>query len=155
MVLESQIAGRLVAITLQLFEWFAERCLRRGRGTGYCFRKFLMLVRRERDASYLGIRFLTARFGVNAMPAKIFVETLLFFVNFFVIQRMFIFRELGARRKAAAWLALVLLGGPDSFEDLRLPPTSHLFAQGDRSPEGSTRAMAFGTRSLPGFRRFC
>ncbi len=144
MVLESQIAGRLVAV---LFNYsmvrrtvFASR-----EGHRVLLPKYLMLVGASGTASYLGIRFLTARFGVNAMPAKIFVETLLFFVNF-VIQRMFIFREPGRRGgKAAAWLALVLLAGLTAFEIYGFR-TSHIFAQEIWSPEGSTRAMAFGAQ---------
>jgi len=52
--------------------------------------KYLLLVCLSGSASYLGIQFLNSRFHIQALAAKLFVETLLFFANF-AIQRDFIF----------------------------------------------------------------
>ena len=52
--------------------------------------KYLLLVCLSGTASYAGIQLLNTRFHIQALPAKLFVETLLFFANF-AIQRDFIF----------------------------------------------------------------
>jgi glycosyltransferase involved in cell wall biosynthesis len=90
-VLESQVAGRLVAVIFN-YSMVRKTVFASREGHQVLLPKYLLLVAASGTASYLGIQFLTARFGVGAMPAKLFVETLLFFVNF-LIQRMFIFRE--------------------------------------------------------------
>ena len=90
--------------------------------------KYLLLVCLSGSASYAGIQLLNARFHIQPLPAKLLVETLLFFANF-AIQRDFIFGKSppesnpdGARpawtgrvppwipRAALAALAAVLLG---------------------------------------------
>jgi hypothetical protein len=90
--------------------------------------KYLLLVCLSGGASYAGIQLLNSRFRIQPLPAKLMVETLLFFANF-AIQRDFIFGkspgESGRRAAKAAWvdrvprwipeallgaLALVLLG---------------------------------------------
>ena len=52
--------------------------------------KYLLLVCASASASYAGIQLLNSRFHIRPVPAKLFVETLLFFANF-AIQRDFIF----------------------------------------------------------------
>jgi glycosyltransferase involved in cell wall biosynthesis len=52
--------------------------------------KYLLLVCVSGTASYAGIQLLSSRFHIQALPAKLLVETLLFFANF-AIQRDFIF----------------------------------------------------------------
>ena len=92
LVLESQVVARAGGGGLQLLDGAQARSSPRAKGTRCCCPStccwWSPAARRRTWAS----SFLTARFGVSAMPAKIFVETLLFFVNF-AIQRMFIFRE--------------------------------------------------------------
>jgi hypothetical protein len=53
--------------------------------------KYLLLVLASGTASYYGIRFFSQNVGVYPIYAKIFVETILFFVNF-AVQRLFIFK---------------------------------------------------------------
>ena len=53
--------------------------------------KYLMLVVVSGTASYAGIQFVHQGFGVSPIPAKLLVETVLFFVNF-AVQRLFIFK---------------------------------------------------------------
>ena len=103
--------------------------------------KYLLLVCLSGTASYAGIQLLNSRFHVQPLPAKLLVETLLFFANF-AIQRDFIFGKSEAekhpnaarrkwRPKLPAWLpraalgvlAAVLLGiviygfGPEPFRN--------------------------------------
>jgi hypothetical protein len=52
--------------------------------------KYLLLACVSGAASYAGIQLLNSRFHVQLLPAKLLVETLLFFANF-AIQRDFIF----------------------------------------------------------------
>jgi glycosyltransferase involved in cell wall biosynthesis len=89
-ILESQIIGRVVAVT---FNYTTVR-----RSVFYSHQrhstvlpKYLALVVVSGSASYAGIRLLHENLGVNPVPAKLLVETALFFVNF-AVQRMFIFR---------------------------------------------------------------
>ena len=72
--------------------------------------KYLLLVCLSGVASYAGIQLLNARFHVQVLPAKLLVETLLFFANF-AIQRDFIFgkgqEEPGHDRARPPWISLV------------------------------------------------
>jgi hypothetical protein len=116
--------------------------------------KFLLLVVSSGTASYLGIRFLTARFGVTAMPAKLFVETLLFFVNF-AVQRLFIFhgrQDLVRRRwprmgRFYSGLILAVLAGLIGLEVYGFR-TSHLFSQQIWLPVGRARLLQFAALYL-------
>ncbi len=58
--------------------------------------KYLLLVCFSGTASYAGIQFLNSRFHIQPLPAKLLVETLLFFANF-AIQRDFIFGKSPAK----------------------------------------------------------
>ena len=62
--------------------------------------KYLLLVAASGSVSYGGIRLISAKFGIDAVPAKLMVESLLFLVNF-AVQRMFIFRP-GVRSQATS-----------------------------------------------------
>jgi glycosyltransferase involved in cell wall biosynthesis len=68
---------------------------------------YLLLVCLSGAASYAGIQLLNSRFHIQLLPAKLLVETLLFFANF-AIQRDFIFGKspLESRPKRAkpAWI---------------------------------------------------
>ena len=133
--------------------------------------KYLLLVVSSGTASYLGIQFLTTRLGVTAMPAKLFVETLLFFVNF-AVQRMFIFHgserhaegnaegnaesngegKAGRRERAPTgrfytWLILAVLAVLVALEIYGFR-TSHLFSQEIWDPQGRARLLQFGALYL-------
>jgi putative flippase GtrA len=60
--------------------------------------KYIGLTIVSGTCSYLGIRALSANFGMAVVPAKLLVETFLFFVNF-AVQRAFIFKPDGAAAK--------------------------------------------------------
>ncbi len=68
--------------------------------------KYLLLVCLSGIASYAGIELLNTRLHIQPLPAKLLVETLLFFANF-AIQRDFIFGKIppaeGGRR-APGWI---------------------------------------------------
>jgi glycosyltransferase involved in cell wall biosynthesis len=140
-VLESQVAGRVVAVIFN-YSMVRKTVFASEEGHQVLLPRYLLLVASSGTASYLGIQFLTSRFGVNAMPAKLFVETLLFFVNF-AIQRMFIFRE--ARPgggKVFARLILLVLAAVIALELYGLR-TSHVFAQEIWEAAGKARAIWF------------
>ena len=64
--------------------------------------EYLLLVCVSGAASYAGIQMLSSRFHLQLLPAKLLVETLLFFANF-AIQRDFIFgRSPKCTRRALA-----------------------------------------------------
>ena len=60
--------------------------------------KYLLLVAAGGMVSYTGIRLLSPRLGIDALPAKLAVETLLFLVNF-AVERLFIFQP----EESRAW----------------------------------------------------
>src|ERR1035437_6629920 len=120
---------------------------------------YLLLVVSSGTASYLGIQFLITRLGVTAMPAKLFVETLLFAVNF-AVQRMFIFQgreergeDKAARRPRApsvrfyTWLILAVLAVLVALEIYGFRP-SHLFSQEIWDPQGRARLPQFAALYL-------
>ena len=84
------------------------------------------------------------------MPAKLFVETLLFFVNF-AIQRMFIFHGPRQWRAPSAapsgrfytWLILAVLAVLVAVEVYGFR-TANLFSQEIWAPEGRARVLQFG-----------
>ena len=117
--------------------------------------KYLLLVVSSGTASYLGIQFAVTHLGVTAMPAKLFVETLLFFVNF-TVQRMFIFNEPKGNlvpsepapsgrfysRLILAVLAVLVALEIYGFR------TSDLFAQEIWDPVGGVRLLQFAALYL-------
>ena len=152
-VLESQVAGRLVAVIFN-YSMVRKTVFASREGHQVLLPKYLLLVATSGTASYLGIQFLTARFGVNAMPAKLLVETLLFFVNF-LIQRMFIFREAHAGTgRFFSRLILLVLAALVALEVYGFR-TSHMFAQQIWSPEGSDAGGPVRAPCTPAFQRRC
>jgi glycosyltransferase involved in cell wall biosynthesis len=69
--------------------------------------KYLLLVCLSGVTSYAGIQLLNSRFHIQLLPAKLLVETLLFFANF-AIQRDFIFGKSpgkpGQDRSQPSWI---------------------------------------------------
>ncbi|MEO8595270.1 MAG: glycosyltransferase [Candidatus Solibacter sp.] len=149
-ILGAQVVARVVSVAVN-YSMVRSRVFASREGHQVLLPKYLLLVVASGTASYLGIRFATARLHVTAMPAKIFIETLLFFVNF-AIQRMFIFkgREAPVETPAPAgnnagprlyyWLigaAFLALAGVEVY-GFR---TSNLLAQEIWFPEGRTRLL--------------
>src|ERR1035437_4728131 len=161
-ILGAQVVARLVSVvfnyTMVRARVFASRDAHQ-----VLLPKYLLLVLASGTASYLGIQFATTRLGVSAMPAKLFVETLLFFVNF-AVQRMFIFHGRegngegkaegnAARRERApsgrfyTWLILAVLAVLVSVEVYGFR-TSHLFSHEIWDLEGRARLPQFGALYL-------
>ena len=140
-ILESQIAARVASVIFN-YAMVRKTVFASREGNEVLLPKYLLLVVTSGTASYLGIRFLTGRFGVNAMPAKILVETLLFFVNF-LIQRMFVFREgkAGTGRFFSRLILLVLAALV--VVEIYGFGASHVLAQAIWEPEGGARAVRF------------
>ncbi len=121
--------------------------------------KYLLLVLVSGAVSYAGILLLSTKLGINPVPAKLIVETILFFANF-AIQRMFIFEpqseprslESGApkpaaRRQWGVWLILLVFLGALSLEVYGFR-TGHLFSQHIWEPVGLQRLAKFGGEYL-------
>ncbi len=89
-VLGSQILARVFAVTFNYTMVRSSVFYSRQRHKAV-LPKYLGLVVGSGTASYGGIRWLTASFGIGAVAAKLLVETFLFFVNF-AVQRAFIFK---------------------------------------------------------------
>ena len=68
--------------------------------------EYLLLVCLSGVTSYAGIQLLNSRFHIQVLPARLLVETLLFFANF-AIQRDFIFGKSPARSSPRHWIAKV------------------------------------------------
>ncbi len=115
-ILSSQILGRAFAVAFNYTMVRSSVFYSKERHRAV-LPKYLLLVLASGTVSYGGIRLLGDRFGVNAVAAKLAVETLLFFANF-AVQRLLIFkpREAGHPPEAAA-----------PFPD-RLPHTVFLLA---------------------------
>jgi dolichol-phosphate mannosyltransferase len=98
-ILGSQALGRALAAA---FQYGAVRrpVFHSERSHAQVLPKYLALLLVSGAASYAGIRALVAWLGIGAVPAKLIVETLLFFGNF-VVLRSFIFRR-GRRENGAA-----------------------------------------------------
>jgi len=67
--------------------------------------KYLTLVVVSGTASYWGIHLMRERLGVSPVPAKLLVETILFFVNF-AVQRLFIW-EMPVMPPRLVWLRVL------------------------------------------------
>ena len=85
----SQALGRLVAVAFN-YSMVRRAVFFSKLGHLSVLPKYLLLVCLSGTASYAGIQLLNTRFHIQLLPAKLFVETLLFFANF-AIQRDFIF----------------------------------------------------------------
>ena len=157
-ILGAQVMARLASVVFN-YSMVRARVFASREAHQVLLPKYLLLVVTSGTASYLGIRYLTAHLGVTAMPAKLFVETLLFFVNF-AVQRMFIFHgpeangeRNRARRERApsgrfySWLILAVLAVLVALEVYGFR-TSHLFSQEIWAPEGRARLLQFGALYL-------
>ena len=147
-VLPSQILGRLVSVT------FNYTMVRRSVFVSHeqhkaALPKYLLLVFAIGSASYAGITFLWTRLGVSPVPAKLLVETALFFVNF-AVQRLFIFKpdsDEPEQRPAvppllvsfAAAAVFLALAGVEIYGFASVP----LFAQQIWFPVGVTRFLRY------------
>src|SRR5450759_4640951 len=165
-ILGAQVAARLVSVVFN-YTMVRSRVFVSREAHQVLLPKYLLLVVSSGTASYLGIQFLTTRLGVTAMPAKLFLETLLFAVNF-AVQRMFIFHSGGrhaegnterngrgsAMREERApsgrfytWLILAALTVLVSIEFYGFR-TSHLFSQEIWDLQGRVRVLQFGALYL-------
>jgi glycosyltransferase involved in cell wall biosynthesis len=151
-VLASQILGRFFAV---IFNYWMVRS-----SVFYSHQrhktvlpKYLGLMVVSGTCSYLGIELLATRFGVPVVPAKLLLETILFFANF-AVQRLFIFqpqqRQAPAERPrtvrrlphpfaVALGLAFVALVGVEIY-GFRV---GNLFAQQIWSPVGWKRFESY------------
>ena len=152
-ILGAQVVARLVSVTFN-YSMVRARVFSSREAHQVLLPKYLLLVLASGASSYLGILALTIRMGVSAMPAKLFVETLLFFVNF-AVQRMFIFHsgegtgEGNALRRVRAssgrfytWLILAALAVLVALE-LYGFRASHLFSQVIWDHQGWARLIQF------------
>ena len=148
-ILGAQVAARLVSVVFN-YTMVRARVFASKEKHQVLLPKYLLLVVTSGTASYLGIQFLTTRLAITAMPAKLFVETLLFFVNF-AVQRTFIFHtgnDNNVRPEHAPsgrfygrliLAVLVVLTGVEVYGF----GTSHLFAQEIWAPQGWARLLQF------------
>src|SRR5450759_2032757 len=161
-ILGAQVAARLVSVVFN-YTMVRARVFASREAHQVLLPKYLLLVVSSGTASYLGIQFLTTRLGVTAMPAKLFLETLLFAVNF-AVQRMFVFHggerhaegntERNGRGQAVredrapsgrfyTWLILAVLAVLVSIE-LYGFRTARLFSQEIWDLQGRVRVLQFG-----------
>ncbi len=89
-VLGAQVLGRVFSVTFNYSMVRRSVFYSRQRHQAV-LPKYLALTAVSGACSYAGIEFLSRRFAVSVVPAKLAVETVLFFVNF-AVQRLFIFR---------------------------------------------------------------
>ena len=153
-ILGAQVAARLVSVAFY-YSMVRARVFASREAHRVLLPRFLLLVGASGTASYLGIHYLTTRLDVTAMPAKLFVETLLFFVNF-TVQRLFIFHGREATRvrrpwprlgRFYAWLLLAVLAALVVLEIYGFR-TSHLFSQEIWEPAGRARLIQFAALYL-------
>lgn len=127
------------------------------RGAASCSRKrhrtallkYLALLVVSGAASYAGIRALSAGLHVGVVPAKLLVESFLFFINF-AVQRMFIFNSASAEQREPmltprplALLAGMAFAALAALEVYGLA-TGRLFEQRIWFPNGLARLARFG-----------
>jgi glycosyltransferase involved in cell wall biosynthesis len=104
-VAASQALGRLVAVAFNYSMVRRAVFFSKLRHTSV-LPKYLLLVCLSGATSYAGIQLLNSRFHIQLLPAKLLVETLLFFANF-AIQRDFIFGKSAAgsgARRMPSWI---------------------------------------------------
>ncbi len=145
----SQVLGRLVSVCFN-YSMVRSSVFYSHQRHKTVLPKYLALVVASGTASYAGIHFMHQRFGVAPIPAKLLVETILFFVNF-AVQRLFIFKPqegtAGERRTAPVLafstlvaVAFVALLGVEVYG----LATSHLFSQQIWYPIGLKRFIRYG-----------
>jgi glycosyltransferase involved in cell wall biosynthesis len=149
-LLTSQILGRMFGVGFN-YSMVRSSVFHSRQGHQAVLPKYLLLVLVSGTASYAGIRFLSSRLGINAVPAKVLVETLLFLVNF-TVQRTLIFKPGESSRKAArppeaagvslSWLVCTVLIGALGLEVYGFS-TGNLFSQEIWSPVGLQRFVRF------------
>jgi putative flippase GtrA len=153
-ILGAQVLARLISVVFN-YSMVRARVFASKEAHQVLLPKYLLLVVTSGTASYLGIQFLTTRLGVSAMPAKLFLETLLFFINF-AVQRMLIFHSPegnGVRAERApsgrffTWLILAVLAVLVGVEVYGFR-TAKLFSQTIWYPEGMARFLEFGALYL-------
>ncbi len=153
-ILGAQVVARAVAVAVN-YSMVRARVFASREGHQVLLPKYLLLVVASGTASYLGIKFATTSLHAGAMPAKLFIETLLFFVNF-AVQRWFIFkgrdvpagteaepRANGAGPRLFYWLILAAMAAMTGVEVYGFR-TANLFAQEIWYPEGRARLMQVG-----------
>lgn len=89
----SQILARLVSVSFN-YSMTRKSVFYSRQGHKVALPRYLALVVVSGTASYVAIRFLHQRLGMNPVPAKLMVESTLFLVNF-LVQRIFIFKRPG------------------------------------------------------------
>ena len=89
-ILASQILGRIFSVGFN-YTMVRASVFYSHQGHKKVLPKYLLLVLASGSVSYGGIRLLVSKTGINAVAAKLMVETILFFVNF-AVQRLFIFQ---------------------------------------------------------------
>jgi glycosyltransferase involved in cell wall biosynthesis len=142
-ILESQIAGRLCALVFQ-YSMLRRSVFRSRQRHRDVLPKFVGLLVINGAASYGAIRWATAVLGAPTMPAKLTIETLLFFANF-VIQRSFVFRpKKTAEAGRAAWRLVfpLLLAFVIALEIYGFS-RGHLFSQAIWYPGGYQRLLRY------------
>jgi glycosyltransferase involved in cell wall biosynthesis len=153
-ILGAQVVARVIAVVFN-YTMVRSRVFVSREAHQVLLPKYLLLVISSGTASYFGIQYLTTALDVTAMPAKLFVETLLFFVNF-AVQRMFIFHgpesndegkgvRIGGVPYARVYTGLILaaLAALLALEAYGFR-TRHLFSQAIWAPEGLARLLQFG-----------
>src|SRR5271157_1999725 len=93
-ILASQVLGRVFAVAFN-YSMVRSSVFYSHQQHRKVLPKYLLLVLASGTVSYGGIRLLSTNLGINPVPAKLLVETVLFFVNF-AVQRLFIFKPDGA-----------------------------------------------------------
>lgn len=114
-IARSQIAGRFVGMT---FNYLGARrtVFHSQQPHSQVLPKYVALVALNGVVSYAMIQFLRATFGVHAIPAKLFSESLLFIANF-AIQRDLVFTRRENAGKATDW---------DRYYKKKVAPTAGL-----------------------------
>jgi len=151
-VLLSQILGRAVALAFN-YTMVRRSVFHSRQRHSLVLPKYLELTVVSGLASYGGIRLLTMKTGMDAVPAKLMVESLLFLLNF-AVQRLFIFKKgaNGAQPPAGtadAWpasrvragVALVFVGALASEAHGFF--TGKLFSQNVWDPVGVERFLTY------------
>ncbi len=150
-VLGAQVLGRVFSVTFN-YSMVRRSVFYSHQRHQSVLPKYLALTAVSGACSYAGIEFLSRRFAVPVVAAKLAVETILFFVNF-AVQRLFIFRPRegaaphGARPPGAPLHPAAVALGVAFLALLGLEVygfrTAHLFAQEIWYPVGIKRFERF------------